>query len=88
MNEEFLQRVEPKNINKYNLFQLSTGEILRDQIEIQDLPLLDRWMLHRTAEVNEEITLAFENYEFSRFFQVLQSYCVVDLSNFYLDIAN
>ena len=33
------------------------------------------------------ISNAYENYEFSKFFQILQSFCVVDLSNFYLDIA-
>ncbi|HEY9702899.1 MAG TPA: class I tRNA ligase family protein, partial [Allocoleopsis sp.] len=34
-----------------------------------------------------EITTAFENYEFSKFFQIIQNFCVVDLSNFYLDMA-
>ena len=52
-----------------------------------ELPLLDRWMLQRTAEVMDEITEAFESYEFFRFFQLLQNFCVTDLSNFYLDIA-
>jgi len=54
---------------------------------VAELPLLDRWMLQRTAEVMDEITEAFENYEFFRFFQLLQNFCVTDLSNFYLDIA-
>ena len=44
-------------------------------------------MLQRTAEVMDEITAAFETYEFFRFFQLLQNFCVTDLSNFYLDIA-
>ncbi|PNW39403.1 UNVERIFIED_CONTAM: isoleucine--tRNA ligase, partial [Euhalothece sp. KZN 001] len=53
----------------------------------ENLPSLDRYMLHRTSEVFEEITAAFEEYEFFRFFQTVQNFCVVDLSNFYLDIA-
>lgn len=53
----------------------------------ENLPSLDRYMLHRTSEVFEEITAAFEEYEFFRFFQTIQNFCVVDLSNFYLDIA-
>lgn len=52
-----------------------------------DLPSLDRYMLHRSGEVFAEITAAFEDYEFFRFFQTVQNFCVVDLSNFYLDIA-
>ncbi len=58
-----------------------------DSLDIKELPILDRWMLNRTAEFIDEIEVAFENYEFSKFFQLLQSFCVVDLSNFYLDIA-
>ena len=44
-------------------------------------------MLNRLVEVSDQISNAYENYEFSKFFQILQSFCVVDLSNFYLDIA-
>jgi len=56
-------------------------------VPMAELPLLDRWMLHRTAELIEEVSADFERYEFYRFFQALQNFCVVDLSNFYLDIA-
>jgi isoleucyl-tRNA synthetase len=52
-----------------------------------DLPELDRYMLHRITEVFAEATDAFETYQFFRFFQTIQNFCVVDLSNFYLDIA-
>ena len=76
-----------RNTARYLLGNLHDFDPVKDGIKVQDLPILDRWMLHRTAEVFDEITLAFENYEFFRFFQLLQSYCVVDLSNFYLDIA-
>ena len=52
-----------------------------------ELPELDRYMLHRMSEVFAEATDAFETYQFFRFFQTIQNFCVVDLSNFYLDIA-
>ena len=54
---------------------------------IEELPLLDRWMLQRTAALIDGVTADFESYEFYRFFQALQNFCVVDLSNVYLDIA-
>jgi isoleucyl-tRNA synthetase len=56
-------------------------------IPLDQLPLLDRWMLQRTATVIEDVTGYFEQYEFYRFFQTLQNFCVVDLSNVYLDIS-
>jgi isoleucyl-tRNA synthetase len=56
-------------------------------IAIAELPLLDRWMLQRTAALIDGVQADFESYEFYRFFQALQNFCVVDLSNVYLDIA-
>ncbi|MFZ0409414.1 MAG: isoleucine--tRNA ligase [Cyanobium sp.] len=56
-------------------------------VPIAELPLLDRWMLQRTASLIEEVSADFERFEFYRFFQALQNFCVVDLSNVYLDIA-
>ena len=76
-----------RNTSRYLLGNLHDFNPQLDSIKIEDLPLLDQWVLHRTTEVMDEITLAFERYEFSKFFQIIQSFCVVDLSNFYLDIA-
>ncbi len=76
-----------RNTARYLLGNLHDYDPSLQNINIQDLPILDKWMLHRLVEVIEQITSAYENYEFSKFFQILQSFCVVDLSNFYLDIA-
>ena len=56
-------------------------------VPIAELPLLDRWMLERTAALIDGVSADFERFEFYRFFQALQNFCVVDLSNVYLDIA-
>jgi isoleucyl-tRNA synthetase len=76
-----------RNTSRYLLGNLHDFVPSRDAIAIGDLPLLDRWMLQRTATVLDQISEAFERYEFFRFFQLLQNFCVADLSNFYLDIA-
>ncbi len=76
-----------RNTSRYLLGNLHDYVPEKDQIKVNELPLLDRWMLHRTGEIMDEITTAFDTYEFSKFFQLLQSFCVSDLSNFYLDIA-
>lgn len=56
-------------------------------IAYEELPELDEYMLHRITEVFSDVTAAFESFQFFRFFQTVQNFCVVDLSNFYLDIA-
>ena len=76
-----------RNTSRYLLGNIHDFNPSSDAVPVADLPLLDRWMLQRTAEVMDEITAAFESYEFFRFFQLLQNFCVTDLSNFYLDIA-
>tara|TARA_Y100001968_G_scaffold136503_1_gene124558 strand:+ start:10418 stop:13321 length:2904 start_codon:yes stop_codon:yes gene_type:complete len=76
-----------RNTARYLLGNINDFTPEDTKIDIEDLPLLDRWMLNRTFEVNREITNAFESYEFSKFFQLIQNFCVSDLSNFYLDIA-
>ncbi len=58
-----------------------------DAIAYSDLPPLDQWMLQRTAAPIETVRGDFECSEFYRFFQALANFCVVDLSNAYLDIA-
>ena len=76
-----------RNTARYLLGNLHDYDPSLNGVSIQELPILDKWMLHRLSEVIDQITSAYENYEFSKFFQILQSFCVVDLSNFYLDIA-
>nr|WP_254216909.1 isoleucine--tRNA ligase [Synechococcus sp. CCY 9618] len=76
-----------RNTARYLLGNLHDFVPADHAVAIADLPLLDRWMLQRTASLIEEVSADFERFEFYRFFQALQNFCVVDLSNVYLDIA-
>jgi isoleucyl-tRNA synthetase len=76
-----------RNTARYLLGNLHDFDPARDAVPVAQLPLLDRWMLQRTASLIDEVSADFEQFEFYRFFQALQNFCVVDLSNFYLDIA-
>ncbi len=76
-----------RNTARYLLGNLHDFDPSRDAVAIADLPLLDRWMLARTAELIDAVNGYFHAFEFYRFYQALQNFCVVDLSNVYLDIA-
>lgn len=76
-----------RNTARFLLGNLHDFDPAKDAVAYEDLPELDRYMLHRITEVFADVTEAFENYQFFRFFQTVQNFCVVDLSNFYLDIA-
>ncbi|MBD2422320.1 isoleucine--tRNA ligase [Cyanobium sp. FACHB-13342] len=76
-----------RNTARYLLGNLHDFDPARDAVPYAALPLLDQWMLQRTAALIESVSGDFERFEFYRFFQALQNFCVVDLSNVYLDIA-
>ncbi|MDJ0901690.1 MAG: isoleucine--tRNA ligase [Xenococcus sp. MO_188.B8] len=76
-----------RNTSRFLLGNLHDFDPKKDAVAYADLPELDKYMLHRITEVFAEITDAYESYQFYRFFQTVQNFCVVDLSNFYLDIA-
>ncbi len=76
-----------RNTARFLLGNLHDFDPKKDAVPYADLPDLDKYMLHRMTEVFAEITEAYESYQFFRFFQAIQNFCVVDLSNFYLDIA-
>ncbi|KTC65771.1 isoleucyl-tRNA synthetase [Legionella adelaidensis] len=47
---------------------------------------LDKWALARCQEVQQEILLAYEQYNFHIIYQKIHNFCAVDMGSFYLDI--
>ena len=58
-----------------------------DYVKYEDLKPIDKFALHKLNKVVEEVTVAFDSYEFYKYFQCLQNFAAVDLSSFYLDIV-
>eukprot|EP00667_Euglena_gracilis_P000971 EG_transcript_971 len=67
-----------------NLFDFAAE---KDAVPITQLPALDQFLLQRAQAVFQSVTEAYDQYQFSRAFAELLSFCVKDLSSFYLDIA-
>ncbi len=76
-----------RNTTRFLLSNLFDFDPQRDSVSFEELSELDRYMLHRAREVSQDIEAAYDDYQYFRFFQAIQNFCVVDLSNFYLDIA-
>ncbi len=76
-----------RNTARFLLGNLHDFDPAKDAVPYAQIPELDQYMLHRMTEVFAEVKEAFETYQFFQFFQTVQNFCVVDLSNFYLDIA-
>ena len=76
-----------RNTARFLLGNLHDFDPGQNAVAYDELPELDKYMLHRMTEVFADVKAAFESYQFFQFFQTVQNFCVVDLSNFYLDIA-
>ncbi|MHA1538685.1 MAG: isoleucine--tRNA ligase [Alphaproteobacteria bacterium] len=57
-----------------------------EKVELPDMPELERWVLHRLAELDGKLRRACDDFEFHGFFTALHNFCAVDLSAFYFDI--
>ena len=57
-----------------------------DRVEPADMPELERWVLHRLAELDHKVRTGYAEYDFMGVFQALFNFCTVELSAFYFDI--
>lgn len=58
-----------------------------DEISTSNFGLLDKWILNRATIVFNEVAACFNNYEFSKGFNVLLNFVSSDLSGIYLDVC-
>jgi isoleucyl-tRNA synthetase len=76
-----------RNTCRFLLGNLSDFDAARDRVPYAELPELDRWILHRTAELVARSRKAYEGFGFHLVVQQLINFCAVDLSALYLDIV-
>jgi len=91
VSQEILKRLTEayrkiRNTFRYLLGNLYDFELASDSVPAEDLLEIDKYILYRFKLLNEKIMKAFDNYEFHVFYHSFYSFCVVDLSAFYLDI--
>ncbi len=57
-----------------------------ENIDIEGLPELEQFMLHKLYSINVNFKKYFDNYDFHNLYKELLNFCTVDLSAFYFDI--
>jgi isoleucyl-tRNA synthetase len=57
-----------------------------ERVAPADMPELERWVLHRLAELDAELREASANFEFNRYTRLLTAFANEDLSAFFFDI--
>ena len=77
-----------RNTFRYLLGNLNDKfeEIDLENLEPENLPELEKFMLNKVYSLNEKFNKYFKNYDFHNFYKELLNFCTVDLSAFYFDI--
>lgn len=57
-----------------------------DRIDAAEMPELERWVLHRLAELDVQVRDGYTKYDFQGVFQAVFTFATVELSAFYFDI--
>ncbi|SDY72704.1 isoleucine--tRNA ligase [Citreimonas salinaria] len=57
-----------------------------DRVDAADMPELERWVLHRLAELDSVVRKGYATFDFQGVFQQLFNFCTVEMSAFYFDI--
>jgi isoleucyl-tRNA synthetase len=75
-----------RNTARFLLANLNDFDPDQHKLAAQDLLALDRWVLDRAFNLQQQIISAYEAYQFQQVMQKVHHFCSIDLSSFYLDI--
>lgn len=75
-----------RNTARYILGNINGFNPDTDSVDYSELSELDRWALYKMTKLIKKVNEAYSGYEFHMMFHAIHNFCVVDMSNFYLDI--
>ena len=75
-----------RNTARYILGNISDFNPDCDMVSYSDMEEIDKWALNSLNKLVEKVTAAYESYEFHMIYHNIHNFCVVDMSNVYLDI--
>ena len=57
-----------------------------DSVPVNELMPMDKWAIVKLNELIAKVKQAYDNYEFHQVYHSIRNFCVIDMSNFYLDV--
>ena len=75
-----------RNTARFMLGNISDFDPARDMVDDDQLFEIDRWALEACNKLTATMRDAYEHYDFSRAYHALYNFCVIDMSNFYMDV--
>ena len=75
-----------RNTARFMLGNISDFDPAKDMVDDDPLFEIDRWALEACNKLTATMRDAYEHYDFSRAYHALYNFCVIDMSNFYMDV--
>lgn len=76
-----------RNTFRFLLGNLADFNPATDAVPFEQLREVDQFMLVKLNKVVKNVRSAYENFEFANIYHVVNNFCTLDLSSFYLDFA-
>ena len=75
-----------RNTIRFLLGNLSDFSLGNDRVDYKDMLEIDRYSLSVLYTLLDKVTRHYEEFEFYRIYQEVHQFCILQMSNFYLDI--
>jgi len=75
-----------RNTARYILGNLYDFNPDIDRVPLDQLLPIDQWALKKLDELNQKVREGYDAFEFHQVYHAIHNFCVVDMSNFYLDV--
>lgn len=91
MSHEILKQLSEsyrkiRNTARFIMGNLYDFDPNKDITDLNELSSLDKWALAKLNELTDKVTNGYETFEFYTVYHAVQKFCIVDMSNFYLDV--
>ncbi len=92
VSDEILKRTSDayrrlRNTARFLLANLDGFDPAQHLVGKNDLLALDRWVVDKAWQLQKEIKIAYDEYQFQVIYQKVLNFCSIDLGGFYLDIV-
>ena len=75
-----------RNTARYILGCINDFNPDTDSVAIDELMPIDKWAINKLNELIAKVKAGYDSYEFHQVYHAIHNFCVVDMSNFYLDV--
>ena len=91
VSDEILQRNAEayrrlRNTTRFLLANIHDFDPQQNTVPPEKMLALDRWVVDRALQLQEELIKAYDEYQLHLIYQKLHNFCITELGGFYLDI--